>query len=158
MNISRLQCRLPWIQGRPTRSPPLGGRIKVYLCSDRGVIPRQAENAFGQFQHLTCDHADKIVGLSLGFDRAGRDQSRCSPDAVHPAATSLQQRITMKRYFAVIAVLRLRCLYQRTLVTTIKGMKSSTDATRFFRPRLMARHFGRMRFSNRPVHRRGSSN
>jgi hypothetical protein len=27
----------------------------VYLCSDRGVIPRQAENAFDQFRKIRAE-------------------------------------------------------------------------------------------------------
>src|SRR5437763_327820 len=42
INISRLLWSLPWSQAKRTRSPPLGGRTKVYLCSDRGALPRQA--------------------------------------------------------------------------------------------------------------------
>ena len=31
VSVSRLQCRLPWIQGIRTRSPPLGKRTRAYL-------------------------------------------------------------------------------------------------------------------------------
>ena len=43
-------------------------------------------------------------------------------------------------------------------LTTIKAHEIVHRRYMVFRPHLMAEHFGRMRFSNRPVHARGSSN
>ena len=43
-------------------------------------------------------------------------------------------------------------------LTTIKAHEIVHRRYKVLRPRLMARHFGRMRFSNRPVRTRGSSN